>query len=72
MKLFRRTNVVVVVDFKAKCQLVGFGPTRGVPSAWVFGRDPSPYLREFRRKPRQILVDKRCRGLNLIPPVYQL
>ena len=43
-------------------------------SVRVFLRDPSPYLREFRRKPRKIpngQVDKRDRGMNLAPPVYQ-
>ena len=43
-------------------------------SVGVFLRDPSPYLREFRRKPRKTpngYVDKRDQGLNLAPPVYQ-
>ena len=31
---------------------MGPGPIGGVPSVGVFLRDPSPYLREFRRKPR--------------------
>ena len=41
--------------FKANCPLVGPGPFGGVPSVGggVFLRDPSPYLREFRRKPRK-------------------
>ena len=30
---------------------MGPGPIGGVPSVGVFLRDPSPYLREFRRKP---------------------
>ena len=38
---------------KANCPLVGPGPIGGVPSVGVFQRDPSPYLREFRRKPRK-------------------
>ena len=41
----------------------------------VFLRDPSPYLREFRRKPRKTpngQVDKRDRGMNLAPPIYQI
>ena len=36
--------------------------------------DPSPYLREFQRKPRKTLkdyVDKRDRGMSLAPLVYQ-
>ena len=47
----------------------------GVPSLGAFLRDSRTYLREFRRKPRKTLssqVDKRDRGLNLAPPVYQL
>ena len=42
-----------VVGFKANCPLVGPGPIGGVPSVGVFLRDPSLYLREFRRKPRK-------------------
>ena len=38
---------------KADCPLMGPGPVEGVPSVGVFQRDPSPYLREFRRKPRK-------------------
>ena len=37
------------------------------PSVGVFLRDPSPYLREFRRKPRKTpngLVNKRNRGIE--------
>ena len=32
---------------------VGPGPTEGVPSMAVFLRDPSTYLRKFRRKPQK-------------------
>ena len=40
--------------FKTYYPLVSPGPVGGVPSmAGVFLRDPSPYLREFRRKPRK-------------------
>ena len=31
----------------------GLRPMGGVPSVGVFLRDPSPYLREFWRKPRK-------------------
>ena len=41
-----------VLGFKANCLLVGPGIIGGMPSVGVFLRDPSPYLREFRRKPR--------------------
>ena len=57
--------------FKANCPLVGPGHVGGVPSVGVILRHPSPYLREFRRKPRETLkgyVDKRDRGLNLALP----
>ena len=39
---------------KANCPYVGPGPAdgRGVISVGVFLRDPSPYLRKFRRKLR--------------------
>ena len=49
-------------------------PMSGTPSVGVFLRDPSPYLREFWRNPRKTpngLVNKRVRGLNLAPSVYQ-
>ena len=45
-----------------------------MPSVEVFLRDSSTYLREFRRKPMNApngWVDKRDRGLNLEPAVYQ-
>ena len=35
---------------KANCSLVGPGHIEEVPSVGTFLRDPSPYLREFRRK----------------------
>ena len=38
---------------KANCPHVGAEPMGGMPSVEVFLKDPSPYLREFRRKPRQ-------------------
>ena len=60
--------------FKANCSLMGPVPKLGVPSTGFFLRDPSKYLREFRRKRRKIpngQVDKRARGLNLSPPVHQ-
>ena len=50
-------------------------PMGGMPSLRVFLRDPSPYLREFRRKSRKTpngLVDKPIdQGLNLALPVFQ-
>ena len=48
--------VVVVyggVGVKADCLNIGPRPIGGLPSVGVFLRDPSPYLREFRRKPRK-------------------
>ena len=36
--------------FKANCLLVGPGPLGDVQSLGIFLRDPSPYLREFRKK----------------------
>ena len=39
--------------FKADCPLVGPEPIGGMSSVRVFRRDPSPYLREFPRKPRK-------------------
>ena len=38
---------------EANCPLVRPGPVGGVPSGEDFLRDPSPYLDEFRRKPRK-------------------
>ena len=43
----------VVVGVKADCLRDGPRPICGVPSVGVFLRDPSPYLSEFRRKPRK-------------------
>ena len=60
--------------YESNCPLVGPRPVGGEPSAGVFLRDPSPYLREFRRKPRKTpndWVDKRDRELNPTPPVNQ-
>ena len=37
--------------YKSNCPLVGPGTIGGMPSVGVFLKDPSPYLREFRRKP---------------------
>ena len=58
---------VVVVGFKARLSHQGPRPIGGVPSLGVFLKDPSPYLREFRRKPRKTpngQVDKLDRGFN--------
>ena len=41
----------VCVGDKADC--LKKGPRPGMPSVGVFLRDPSPYLRKFRRKPRK-------------------
>ena len=45
----------LVVDCwdKANCPHVGPGPMGDMLSVGAFLRDPSPYLREFRRKPRK-------------------
>ena len=59
---------------RANCQHVGHGPEVRVSAMGVFLSDPSPYLGEFRRKQRKTpngLFDKRDRGLNLAPPVFQ-
>ena len=45
-----RVGLGWVVDFEANCPLVGPGPIEVVPSVGVFPRDPSPYLREFRKE----------------------
>ena len=39
--------------YESNCPLVGPGTVDGLPSVGVFLKDPSPYLREFRRKPRK-------------------
>ena len=54
---------VLIVGFKVDCL------------AWggVFLRDPSPYIREFRKKTPKTpksYVDKRERWMNLVSPVY--
>ena len=59
--------LMVGCRLKANCRLVGPRPIGGLLSVGVFLRDPNPYLREFRRKPRKTpdsQVDKRDRGLN--------
>ena len=46
---------------------VGSGPVGRLPSMGDLSRDPSPHLREIRRKPRKTsngLVDNRDGGLN--------
>ena len=53
MCLIGRFSVVVVIDCKANCPLVGPGPIGGMPSVVVFLRDPSSYFLEFRGKPRK-------------------
>ena len=65
--------LLVGCRFKADCLTRDLG-LGGMPSVGVSLRDPSPYLSEFRRKPRKTTngwVDKRDRGLNLVPPVFQ-
>ena len=64
---------IVVLGFriKANCPLVGAGFVKKAPSMGVFLRDPSPYLREFGRKPRKTpndKINKRDRGLSLAYP----
>ena len=46
-------GVGVGVGDKADCLKKGTRPIGGMLSVWVFLWDPSPYLREFRRKPRK-------------------
>ena len=43
------------VGVKADCLKKGPRPIGGMPSVGVFLKDPSPYFREFRRKPRGII-----------------
>ena len=50
MKVVDIDGWLVVCRLKANYPLVGPGPIVGVPSMGVFLRDPSKYLREFRRK----------------------
>ena len=53
---------------------MGPGSEGEMPSLRVFLRDPIPYLCMFRRKlwkTPNTLVNKRDRGLNLEPPVFQ-
>ena len=61
--------------FKSNCPLAEPATIDGMPSMGVFLRDPNPYLRKFRRKPRKTpngyKVDKRDRESNSPPPVYQ-
>ena len=60
--------------FESNRPLAGPGIIGGMPSMEFFLRDPSPYLREFQRKPGKTpngYADKRNRGLNLAPPVLQ-
>ena len=71
--LCKRWVGCLVVSFKADCltrdlSLLGLGLCE------VFLRDPSPYLREFRRKPPKTSngqVDIHDRGLYMALPVYQ-
>ena len=60
------------VGIKAGCLTKDLGLPH--PFTGFFLNDPSPYLREFWRKPWKTpnsLVDKHNRGLNLAPPVFQ-
>ena len=43
----------LVVGFYGRLSHEGPRPMDGMSSVGVFLRDPSPYLREFRRKPRK-------------------
>ena len=62
-------------ELKWIVRLCETGPVGDVPSLGVFLSNPSPYLREFGRKPWKTpngLVNKRDRGLILAPPVHKL
>ena len=50
----KHVSLVLIIQgcrVKANCPLVGPGRLGAVPSMGIFLRDPSSYLREFRRKP---------------------
>ena len=49
----RCIRLLLGYNVKANGPLVGPGPVGGVPAVGVFLRDPSPYVREFQRKPRK-------------------
>ena len=54
---FLKTDMVGLgCRIKANCPHAGPAPTAvvGVPSVWVFLRNPSPYLRKYRRKPPDV------------------
>ena len=44
---------LVVVDFESNCPPAGPGTIGEVPSVGDLLKNPRPYLREFRRKPRK-------------------
>ena len=50
---FEKKKGLLGYSVKANCPHVGPRPTGVVPSVRVFLRYPSPYLRQFRRKPRK-------------------
>ena len=51
--LFSTEELWCGVGDKANCLKIGPRLIGGMPSVGVFLRDPSPYLREFRRKTRK-------------------
>ena len=66
--------IIVVGWLVVGLRLMLPGPTGGLSFVGVFLCNSSPYLLEFQRKPRKTPnneVDKRDRGLNLAPPVFQ-
>ena len=72
--LVTQFGVLDGVGVKADCLNIGPRPIGGLPSVGVFLRDPSPYLRKFRRKPWKTFngyVNKRDWLLNLALPIYQ-
>ena len=63
----QRIDWLVGCSVKANCPLVGPGPVGEVSSVGVFLRDPSPYVREFRRN-HQTVFDG-CRDKANCPHV---
>ena len=66
---------LLVVGVKADCLTRDLSQKVECLPWGAFLRDPNPYLRKFRRKPRKTpngQVDQHDLGMNLAPPVYQL
>ena len=72
----QKSTIFRSLYFRNLVLILGLRPifwTRDLGLQGVILRDPSPYLRKFRRKPRKtpnLWVDKSDRGLNLVPFVY--